>query len=58
MIPYENKTKTEYINSFDIKKSKINKNINLNKEKTIENNTFDVNNFEIEKYQLTIFKSV
>ncbi len=58
MIPYENKTKTEYINSFDIKKGKINKNINLNKEKTIEKNTFDINNFEIEKYQLTIFKSV
>ena len=57
MIPYENKTKIEYINSFDVKKGKVNENINLNEEKTIKKKTFDINDLEIEKYQLTIFKS-
>jgi len=52
MIPYENKYQANYINILDVKKGKIKNDI----KKNINNNKgFDLNDLEIEKYQLTIF---
>jgi hypothetical protein len=52
MIPYENKYQAKFTHVLEVKKGKINNNIKIN----ISNNKgFDLNDLEIEKYQLTIF---
>ena len=49
MLPYEKKIEVEYVNTFGINKGK--KNINNNE------NGFNIDDLEIEKYQITIYKS-
>ena len=49
MLPYEKKAEVEYINTFEIHKGK--NNINNNE------NGFNIHELEIEKFQLTIYKS-
>jgi len=54
MIPYENKYQAKYINILDVEKGKIKNDVKININNN-NNNGFDLNNLEIEKYQLTIF---
>ena len=53
MLPYERKNAVQYINVFEIQKGKIDNGIKNNEEQ----NVFNIKEFEIEKYQLTIYKS-
>ena len=53
MLPYERKNAAQYINVFEIQKGKIDNGIKNNEEQ----NVFNIKEFEIEKYQLTIYKS-
>ena len=54
MIPYENKYQAKYINILDVEKGKIKNDVKININNN-NNNGFDLNDLEIEKYQLTIF---
>ena len=57
MIPYENKFEAKYLNKLEVKKGKIDKNIKkLQNYKNIKKG-FDLLDLEIEKYELTIFKT-
>ena len=56
MIPYESKSKVEYINSFDIQKRKVN--VNTIQDNYMDEIGFNYKDLEIEKYQLTIYKMI
>ena len=61
MLPYEKITMVEYINTFEIHRGKVGNDNNINEDKKIEKknveNGFNIDDLEIEKFQMTIYKT-